>query len=1169
MYRPIAFCLFVGFLVCGAGSTAQPPVPDGAADILRPDSLIYIPYEKSMGPDLGMDKSILLPYAEFLRLRAAPPEATDGTTPSLAALAQASFIGRVAGDVAVFEVRYQLSALVPEGRRVELELPFSGVAIERVRLREPAVVTSAARPLGRPRTEMQSAVVAPRTDGTSGLRLIFDRSGQYELALTLVAPIQSSGLDRRLDFLAPAAAGAEFRLTTDGPVTLAPNDWPQHSAPLLPARLEEGADGTATIVASAGGRERLALAYRSRVDAVGEAVVERLAIDHAMRMTVMPGMSELRDRISVQPLAGETRSLDLVLTSGARLVRVTGPYIQEWTAPDDEGRFTVTFAEPMAQPFVLDLDIQATSGATLDLRSMVDAAAPSQEDRIVEVAGGEGRLVVPSVRVPGAARETGRLDLTPQAGLSLWVEAADGLEAVAPSDGAATGARAFRFAHSDWSLTLSTQAIPARLFVQSILVYEARDESIELHTRHNLTVHGRSVFGLRLTAPDGYTLYSYVEDGPTGIVAGHRQQGPNVELYFSPELKDSLGLQLRFRKEGRADEVVLEPVRIVGAEEDAGTVALALPPDVRATEVEARGLKATDARHLADQTRSLAGTRLAPTMGYTYSSPDFRAVLALEKQRARITCETSRLISIQPSLMRVNATLRFNVEFSAVDAFQVLAPAWLGDDLRISGADIKDKTRAPLPLDATDSDLLTTWTVRLQRAMIGPYELSVAFDRPLSEKAPGQAFQADVPVVMAAGVARETGFVAVSRSESIEVRVAESEGLERRDVQEMPAELQSAFLGFRYFDNARQRLVLELIRHEPESVLGAVIHHCYIDTVVSEQGDAVHEAYFVIQNNREQYLELRLPQGPEGEPTMDVWMAFVRGTPVRPTIRRSDGACLIELNPTMNDGEAPSFEAQNQVFRVRLALRETVAPGGMGRWGQMRFQAPEPLNMPVLKMTRRMFLPRDFRYTGFRGSLLLDGRQEPWMVPAAEATLHNAPARLAGGVAAPSLRPTEITGMMEGQFGETEAERMARLQAGALDVPIVKEGAVFRFTRLNGVGEVTISFWRKRALVIFHIALALVGFALLAVVMAALRRPWIAPMMTFAAFVLAGLTTGMAGRALATLFLAWLAATLFWAAHALWPHATALWLQWRQNRQPATVPDVPLPSGGESAKEKE
>jgi hypothetical protein len=365
--------------------------------------------------------------------------------------------------------------------------------------------------------------------------------------------------------------------------------------------------------------------------------------------------------------------------------------------------------------------------------------------------------------------------------------------------------------------------------------------------------------------------------------------------------------------------------------------------------------------------------------------------------------------------------------------------------------------------------------------------------------------KARVPVVRAGGVARETGFVGVSRGENLEVRVATGlEGLEARDVKELPAELASAFLGFRFFDPARQKLELELIRHELEGVLGALIRRMHMETVLSDQGDATSEVYFEVQTNREPYLELKLPKG------MAIWAAFVRGVPVRPTIRESDGAHLIELAKS---------GAQGQPFRVRLILNEKMPK--LGGIGCLHFSVPEPLkNMPVLRATCKLYLPPKYDYVWFGGTMRMELAQgkpvRSWVEPAAELLLNDLPARVAGGVSQPALKPRQVSVSPQYSSAETEEEKRARLQVSAIEIPIVPAGKDFEFSRLSGVGDVQVHYWKTRALILFRGAAFIALF--LGILVSMIRRKRLAPgwAALIAAILGASLTGGLWGLLFAT-----------------------------------------------------
>jgi hypothetical protein len=719
----------------------------------------------------------------------------------------------------------------------------------------------------------------------------------------------------------------------------------------------------------------------------------------------------------------------------------------------------------------------------------------------------------PQILIDAAARQAGRVTVETDSELSTWPEVAEGLE-TAPSEGAA---RSYRFAQPGWKLEFSVRPVAARVRANSVLLYEATEDFVRLKTRHDLAIATRGIFEATFEVPEGFELR---EAGPSDLVAGFRQRERRVELNFRGERRDSVSVTLRLeRRRAALDEpVALEPVAVIGAEEDEGHLALATPLALRATETSSNGLQAADARLLSGALSSLLGEDLAPALAYRYFSPRFGASIAIERQRSRATCETNILASIEPALLRLNASLNYNVEFSGMDEFQLLAPASVGEAVRFSGPDIKEKKRAT----PAAGEELTTWTLRLQRKALGPWRLGVSFDVPLeggAEATSGKPLRVALPKVHAVGVARETGHVGVSRGENLAVGVAKSPGLEGRDVKELPAELSSAFLGFRYFEPSYE-LDLELTRHQLEGVLGAVARRVHIETVVSDEREAIHEVFFVIQNNREQYLELKLPKD------VEIWAAFVAGSSVRSTTRESDGARLIELAKSTG---------QNDAFRVRLVLKEKLDGGGsMGWFGGLALRPPEPLNVPVLRLTWKCYLPRDYEYVEFGGSTMLEtGRTGPPMAWVLNRFLNDAPANFAGGLARPALRPTTSRPDLDYDTSETPQEREARLRGAALDIPIVKEGKQFVFSKVSGMGDATIQYAKHTPFIALQLIVAGLVLAALAALAFWRKLAWTNYLALLLAFFAASLADGWIGRLLLpVLAAAALASAACFAAYA-------------------------------------
>jgi hypothetical protein len=1078
-----------------AAATGTSPA-EAVAEPEKPvaDSLVFVPYDKEEGPRLDSQHSVLLPYATFLRLKEEDDDDDDPDFKPSASLAQSTYRGEVSGDVARFEAELVIETIAREDDRFELDLPFEGAAVE-----------SAS-------AEGEGAWLGPRREGP-GLVATLKGEGRRVIKIAFAVSIQSNEDLKRVSFGVPRAAAASVELRVPGEVALetGPSALAKGSAAPqpLPARLEVKEDHS-IIRAAAGSRQDVLLVYRVKRKIAEEVAAQArketlFSVDQDIKVQVSGASARINVELTARALSGAASVLRFRLPETVQLLRVRGPLVAEWTRPGADGVATVALTREVDDSLELHLEL--------------DMKRSSPEER----------LVIPEIVVLDAVRQTGSIRVQPDAELTLWPEQTAGLESassteqVAPASGqlnarllqsnqsnqlpvsdASAGERIYRFAQPGWSLAFSVKPIAPRVRADSLLLYETTEDLVRLKTRHEISISERGIFDIAFALPERYELR---EAGPSHLVAGWRQRDGRAEINFRSEQTAAaiLTLRLERKRASLTEPVALEPVAVVGAEEDSGRVILATPLALRAVERSSTGLQAVDARSLRPRASELLSEDIEPTLAYRYFSPNFGAVVDIERQRARVTCETTLLASIDPARIKVDATLNYLVEFSAVDEFQFLAPEAVGEAIRFSDPDIKEKKRAqPSP-----GDELTTWTIRLQRKTLGNYPLGVSFELPLEKKAETGTASAPLEVILpkvrAVGVAREVGHIGVSRGENLEVGVARADDLEARDVKELPAGLSSAFLGFRYF-NPDYRLILSLARHELDSVLGAVIRRMHVETSLSDQRVAWHEVFFEIQNNREQYLEFKLPKGSE------IMSAYVAGAYVRPT-SKEDGVKLVELIKS---------KTQSDAFRVRLMLREEALGGrggDMGWLGNIRFSPPHEISIPVLRFTWKLYLPRDYDYVDFDGSMRLEtGRNDPPMRWIFQQTLNDVPAGIAGGVAPMALNPPVHVDKRDYSYQETPREQSAPKGGEAIEIPLQREGKEFFFSKLSGVGDIRVEYWDDKLFLGIQIGLAVLTLLFLVGVGFGLGWRQVVYLIAFGLFLAASLLDGLAGRLILPIF---------------------------------------------------
>ena len=124
MVHAMFLCLAIlGFMILpgvytGAQPATEPPPP---VQVSKTTEIIFVPYDKMTGPEFGMDQSIMIPYAEFLKLkRAAEGDEVPEDFKPVVSLVLARYTGTITGDLAEFDVEMEIDMLAPPHKRLEL-----------------------------------------------------------------------------------------------------------------------------------------------------------------------------------------------------------------------------------------------------------------------------------------------------------------------------------------------------------------------------------------------------------------------------------------------------------------------------------------------------------------------------------------------------------------------------------------------------------------------------------------------------------------------------------------------------------------------------------------------------------------------------------------------------------------------------------------------------------------------------------------------------------------------------------------------------------------------------------------------------------------------------------------------------------------------------------------
>ncbi len=305
--------------------------------------------------------------------------------------------------------------------------------------------------------------------------------------------------------------------------------------------------------------------------------------------------------------------------------------------------------------------------------------------------------------------------------------------------------------------------------------------------------------------------------------------------------------------------------------------------------------------------------------------------------------EIHTLLSIEEQLARLTTVIDYRMAQGETRELQIRLPAGL-NLLNVRGAGIEDWRVA----DAAGEKTLT---VSLGFPLKDTtYRLVLEGEQAIEAKSATY----ELPELKLVGVKQERGYLAVSRAGSIELSPKELEGINRVDVRELPDALRQALgtpvmLAFKYHQHP-YRVALGLTRHEDHAVLAAIAEQGSLATVVSQQGELLTRAAYLIKANKKQFLEVRLPEGAQ------LWSCIVDGASVKP-VEGSDKQLLVPLDAATDSTQTVSVELV--YFEHRLALTNV---------GHMTLQGPI-LDVPTTIANWSVYAPAEVKFLRVGGNL--------------------------------------------------------------------------------------------------------------------------------------------------------------------------------------------------------
>lgn len=944
---------------CGVAVAAedQPEAATDLADLLErlvpgtplqlPDNALIIPYDGTREDGVAAADKVLVPYADYLRLKrlAAGADAEERATPPAAyGFAGASYEATLdeTGDLIVSgAIEIEVYA---EGA-VEIPFELQGAVLERATIAGRPALLRVIEPVDGqvPQAEpaqqavqqqamQQQAMPAP----SSLVVLTLDAPGRQTLDVAVRFHLEQRGGWRVANGRLPTAPAAKLALTVPLAETevrlVSPHDRPAYETTVAAERIEAAlpVDG------------RVSLEWRSKVS---QALIdEALTASSVSLFDVREDGVQLAWLVDLDVRQGQRERFTLAVPAGYLVDEVQGQNVRGWEVSDRDGgqEIDVTLLEPARGREHLFVRLSRPQAIVFADAATVDVAAVTVPDAAVHqgyVAVRRGALVDLQVEaVEGLSRDEVPAERLAELVARLANESPLPLRAF----------QAYRFSSDRFTLSLAARATESKLAVEVQTLLRLAEQESTFETRLQCEILDRPLHELLVWLPDGVEVETVACEGLSSWAVTGDGEGRRLAVLLEQGALGAFAVTLTGTVAG-GDGVAAPAFRVETAARHSGTVVVQADPVMS---VDVRGLQNAEAIPLARTFVWLAeGQRPLARLAIEHRSANFAASFQAVRRQPIVTGLSVTNVRVTPREIEETILLRFRIEEAGIREVSFRGPASLRTAV-VQVPLLQEMTVEDLPDEPEEVRVRLT----LQDDVIGTLAVLVQQSRSLPEGG------YDPPLAVIETGSTANRYVVLESAGRDEVVVTTAEGVRELNRQQAEwRELASILPG-----NTTQAYVVEAAAAAPRLTLamrsralvetaGARIGLAVTTLTVDGSGEYRATQEYRVDNKTEQLLEVELPQG------ATLWSAVVAGEAVKPTpIDAAGGGSRVGV---------PLIKTQAGDLDYGVVLTYGGSLGVFEPTQPVRFPLVRTVNINVEQSHVRLWLPQTHRWFGFDGTL--------------------------------------------------------------------------------------------------------------------------------------------------------------------------------------------------------
>ena len=812
------------------------------------ERVIYLPYQNLKDVFERHGATVFMPYLDYLKLweksfgqrrRAVQP-------PVGAVITKSTYSARVDKDIARITATYMVQVL--DKPWAEVPVQFGNAAVGNITSADNQVVL-----LGR---------------GAGSYALLFPEKGEQRVTLELEARIRTSPGGRSFEFQCPTVGVTTFELSipqADQTVQLTPQ--------LVTMPVEAGEHET-RIKANLGSTPKIAALWHPRASL--KPLMDLLtSVTNYSQVTIQDGLIHTDALLQYDVLRGEMTQLEIAVPLSHRILDVASSdaKIKGWRLLQVDNRQVVT--------------VEFLSGLKQKVAVEVHTERPLPIDAI-DVGGIGLQGEIHGIHAIGAVRESGQLVVSGAKDLALMVERQRGLVRINEAEVLKTirspGALNYKYYTPRFEFKLRVRLLKPRITVNHNTRLIFSEDELQLRADLQYTVERAGVFELSLKLPDNLSLDSVVGD----VLKDHNVDDGVLKIELSDKragsLKFTVTAHRSFTAAAAETEHQLPLLEPLGVARETGHVQVYAP--------EAIDVVTDEDSLLAAQPNPFPNAAQLPGVGlasaWLYNRRPVVITVKTVRKPTRLTANVATSINVKQELVEVSTSLEYNVQYAGIDTFRFDVPEAVADQVQISvpaaatTTGIKQKSRSD---EVTDG--WVTWTVIMQRDVVGVQRLEVKYDLKPGSAQAAVAAEGDPQVSETAASAQVTiqairvlgvegdngtgtvklsylaGEVVVLKDRALSVSASNgSDDLESIDVRELNILSNNGTLAYRYF---KQPVALQLSwkKLEIEKVVETVIERALVEIVLGRDEMATYRCRYLVKSSERQRLTMQLPAAHE------------------------------------------------------------------------------------------------------------------------------------------------------------------------------------------------------------------------------------------------------------------------------------------------------------------